>query len=437
MIENTPTFTLGQSDKITEIFSRQDCLESLQKIQQDYLYWDKAKYLIPKDIHKESFWNVVAIQRITQSKTISLGKYQFRYSITEKMHELLHEFDMNFGGTFETHNLIPERNKKFYLFNSIMEEAIASSQMEGASTTRKIAKEMLRKNAKPKDKDQRMIANNYETICYLLEKKDEPLTISLLLQIHALISAKTLTNPEEEGTLRQNNDIFVINEIDGEIAHTPPSYKDLEILIQELCDFVNKEQKDCFIHPIVKAICIHFFLSYLHPFVDGNGRTARSLFYWFLLKKGYWLTEYLSISRIIYRNKQRYEKAFLYTEHDNNDLGYFIHYNLISMQKAYQELKSYLTAKIEEDTTSPVLKVFADCNERQLYILNILEEKPQTIFICKEIETLFGVTTKTARADLNQLVQKNYLEKIHLNKRLVGYKKLEEFSPQLEEIRGN
>ena len=64
-----------------------------------------------------------------------------------------------------------------------------------------------------------------------------------------------------------------------------------------------------FIHPVIKAIIIHFVISFLHPFVDGNGRTVRSFFYWYMLKKGYALTEFLSISRIIYANKVKYEKA--------------------------------------------------------------------------------------------------------------------------------
>ena len=437
MIESTPSFMLAQSDAIAEIFSREECVAALKKVENEYLYWDKAKYLAPKYVNKTAFWQTVVIQRASQSKIIQIGNYRFRYSITEKMHELLHEFDMNFGGTFETHDLIPERSKKFYLFNSIMEEAIASSQMEGSSTTRKIAKEMLRKNAKPKDKDQRMIANNYETICYLLDKKDEKLSLPLLQQIHALISSKTLTNPEEEGEFRTHNDIYVMNELDGEIAHIPPSHNELEGLLEQLCDFVNNEQKDCFIHPIVKAICIHFFLSYFHPFVDGNGRTARSLFYWFLLKKGYWLTEYLSISRIIYRSKQRYEKAFLYTEHDNNDLGYFIHYNLDAMQKAYNELKIYLSSKMNDEETPLISEIYTDCNERQKYVLQILYEKPTTIFICKELETLFGISPKTARADLNGLVKKGFMGKVKLNKRLVSYRKIEGILDELEGIRGN
>ena len=74
-----------------------------------------------------------------------------------------------------------------------------------------------------------------------------------------------------------------------------------------------------FIHPIVKGIIIHFLIAFIHPFVDGNGRTASAIFYWYMLRKGYWLTEYLSISRIISRSKRQYEKAYLYTECDGNE----------------------------------------------------------------------------------------------------------------------
>ena len=71
-----------------------------------------------------------------------------------------------------------------------------------------------------------------------------------------------------------------------------------------------------------------------------------------MIKKGYWLTEYLSISRIIYTNKKGYEKAYLYTENDDNDLSYFIQYHLDVMKKAFEELKKYLQRKIDEQQNS-------------------------------------------------------------------------------------
>lgn len=54
-------------------------------------------------------------------------------------------------------------------------------------------------------------------------------------------------------------------------------------------------------------------IAYMHPFVDGNGRTARALFYWYMLKSGYWLTEYLSISRVIAKSKSPM-KMLIYTQ---------------------------------------------------------------------------------------------------------------------------
>ena len=125
-----------------------------------------------------------------------------------------------------------------------------------------------------------------------------------------------------------------MNSMTGEVAHTPPDFSELENLLEGLCKFANTDDSDPFVHPIIKGIIIHFMLAYFHPFVDGNGRTSRSLVYWYLLKKGYWLTEYLSISRVIYRSKSKYEKSFLYTENDDLDLSYFISYNLITMKKA-------------------------------------------------------------------------------------------------------
>ncbi|MDD7612227.1 MAG: Fic family protein, partial [Spirochaetales bacterium] len=343
--------------------------------------------------------------------------------------------DMNFGGTLSSDNLITEKTKQYYLLSSIMEEAIASSQMEGASTTRKVAKEMLRKQKKPKDPSQQMILNNYKTIRFLSEKKNEPLTKELLLEIHRQITEKTLENPKEEGKFRDSNDIVVSNNITGEVAHNPPDYNEIETVLNDLCDFANKDET--FIHPIIKAIIIHFVISFLHPFTDGNGRTARSLFYWYMLKKGYWLTEFLSISRIIYASKDKYEKVFLYTEHDDYDLGYFINYNLVVLNKAFIELTKYLERKAKEQAALFEFKTIIGINERQAQIIKIATEKPSTIFICKDLQTELGVSVKTIRSDLEGLVQMGLLKTYPLNQRLVGYLRAEDFENKIREIRGN
>lgn len=318
-----------------------------------------------------------------------------------------------------------------------MEEAIASSQMEGASTTRKVAKDMLRKQLKPKNKGQQMIYNNYVTIQYLVENQSKDFSVEQLKEIQRLITHNTLTNKEYEGSFRTSDDVMVIDGITGEIAHTPPSHQKVEQWIAELCDFANNDNEEVFIHPIIKGIIIHFMLAYIHPFVDGNGRTARSLVYWYMIKKGYWLTEYLSISRIIYRNKKKYEMAFLYTENDENDLSYFIQYNLEVMHKAFEELKIYLQRKISEQNDLLYFKEISEINERQAQILKTLTEKPKSIFTAKELTSIFNVSIKTTRSDLQQLVAMGFMQEININQRQFGYIRADNFEEKIEEARGN
>lgn len=432
MIEKPPSIE-PKPDVIISLFCNAEYKKYFDRVEKDYLYWDKVKYNAPDGINPEDFWVAVKMQRL--SNAISFGKYVFSYKINDYMQQYLHEFDMNFGGTLSSDNIITERTKQYYLLSSIMEEAIASSQMEGASTTRKVAKEMLRKQQKPKDASQQMILNNYRTIRFLSEKKDSPLSKELLLEIHRKISEKTLDNPEDVGNFRTTNDIVVSNKLTGEVAHYPPDCDEIELIIEQLCDFANNDKT--FVHPIIKAIIIHFMISFLHPFVDGNGRTARSLFYWYMLKKGYWLTEFLSISRIIYSTKSKYEKVFLYTEHDDYNLGYFINYNLVVLNKAYKELKAYLDRKSKEHSALFEFKNVTGINERQAKILKIATKKPENIFICKDLETELGVSVKTIRVDLEGLVKKDLLKTIPLNKRLTGYIRTDDFEDKLKEFSGN
>ena len=436
MIEKVPKSSKGDVLKSLKLLDDPEMVPLLRKINGEYAYWDKVKYLAPKGGDAKSLWNIVKISRSLNAVAIPLGKYKFSFTITENMLAMLHEFDMNLGGNLGTQNIIPERDKSYFLLSSVMEEAIASSQMEGASTTRKVAKEMLRKQEKPKNKSQQMISNNYATIRYLVEHQQDNFSVDKLLYIHKLITNKTLDNSEDEGKLRTDDSIRVMDGITGEIAHTPPSHALVKTLLTSLCNFANEDNQNGFIHPIIKGIIIHFMLAYIHPFVDGNGRTARSLVYWYFIKKGYWLTEYLSISRVIYKDKKQYEKAFLYTENDDNDLSYFIQFNLNVMEKAFEELKLYLQRKIAERDGVLLLKGVEGINERQAHILKILSEKANSVFTTKEIISRFGVTGKTARADLQGLVSRGFMEETSLNKRTMGYTRARDFDVVMRKAQG-
>lgn len=430
-VEPAPKLDSQKQFEAVQMLTKSQMQPLFQKINGDYLYWDKVKYIAPKEIDKEILWQAVKIQRQLNAQDIQFGNYYFHFTITKNMQALLHDFDMNLGGSLGTKSIIPNTDKKYYLISSIMEEAIASSQMEGASTTRRIAKDMLRKQLKPTNKSQQMIVNNYETINKISKNKFMDFSKEVLLDIHHSIVNKTLDSTEDEGVFRKKDDIYVVDGISGLVAHTPPSYTEIDNMITDLCNFANNDNDSNFIHPIIKGIIIHFVLAYIHPFADGNGRTARSLFYWYLIKKGYWLTEYLSISRIIYTNKTSYEKAFLYTENDGNDLSYFIQYHLNVMKKAFEELKKYLKRKIDEQQNLLRFSGISNINERQRYVLRTISESKRTFFTPKELATQFDISVKTARTDLQSLVDMGFLSPTHLNKRAVGYIKSEQFDSLL------
>ncbi len=405
----------------------------IDKINDKYLYLDKVKYIkTPENTDPAILWSAVKFSRSIHSKDIVFGNYKFYYNLTNRIQKELHEFDLNIGGQLGSKSIIPEDEKKRYLISSIMEEAIASSQIEGAVTTREKAKEMLRKNRKPKTKSEQMILNNFLTIKHIVENKSQKLTDETLFEIHRLITHKTLDNSDDEGKYRTHNNINVVDVMDGEIVHTPPDFKDISNLMNYLFDFFNNNSKEQFIHPIIKACIIHFMIGYIHPFIDGNGRTARALFYWYLLKNGYWLTEYLSISRLIVKSKTQYALAYLYSEIDENDITYFINYKIKMMKLAYNDLRVYIERKINEKKQYIHFQKIKDLNERQALILKWIYEEPDILLTVKEIENRFSVSNQTARTDLYELKDKGYLELINLNKKTKAFCKSEEFDNMLK-----
>ena len=390
--------------------------DMVDKINETFEYWDSIKYKkCPTGCTPQQLWTFVkAARRISSIKV--WDKYDVRLSLTNSMQKTCHQFDMYWGGSWGNNSIIDTNNKEQYLISSLMEEAIYSSQMEGAATTRKVAKEMLLKKMTPKDKSQQMIHNNYQTIQNIVEHKDEPLSEELLLQIHRLMTDNTMQNPEDAGCFRSNNDVVVENGITHETVHTPPSYKDIPQFIKDLCVFFNDKNPHQFIHPIIRGIVIHFMISFVHPFVDGNGRTARAMFFWYMLRQGYWLTEYLSISRVIARSKKAYEKAFLYTEADGMDIGYFVAYNLRVLEQSFKQLQAYIKRKQEEKKAASLFLRLGNFNERQAQIIKLFADDPNTLVTIKDLEVRFGVSPTTAKTDIIGLLEKNIVSEISLNK---------------------
>ncbi len=439
MIENPPsTNPLIITPTIMDCLSNEAIASSIKKITDDYLYWTDVKYRAQAlGMSKEDLWTVVKFSRTRTDIRIE-GFEDIHFSLSNSMQRNCHEFDMNFGGSWGASKIFPDdkSTQELYLVSSIMEEAIASSQMEGAATTREVAKDMLRRKISPKDKSQRMILNNYNTINFIREHAKDDLSPELIMQIHGMMTEGALDIEDAAGRFRKKEENIVVgNGITGETVHTPPSAECLPSFIEQLCVFFNDNSPKLFIHPIIRGIIIHFLIGYYHPFADGNGRTARALFYWYMMRNDYWLVQYLSISRIIRGSKKAYEKAYLYTEHDSNDIGYFIQYNLNVLKKSFDELQKYLIKKYQEKKKAERLLHLGNITPRQAEILNRYIENPDEVLSSVDVMNRFGISSGTAKSDLRDLTNKHFLKEIALNGRTKGYVRSDNFQEMVRLIK--
>jgi len=381
-----------------------------------YLHWNLLKWRVPQAEAKD-IWAAIKFQRTMQMKYINLlddkGKL-FSYTTPHSMEAKLHQIIKVAGGSVGAiaGNVASDSIQRKYLVSSlIMEEAITSAQLEGASTTREVAKKMLEEEREPDDEDERMIINNFLLLKYAEKVAKEPLSIDLILNFHRIATNKTTENNVVPGEFREDNDIFVEDDR-GEIAHNPPSFNKIPERLQLLCDFANEEHSGAdggkFIPPVIKAIIIHFMLGYEHPFRDGNGRTARSLFYWFMLKNEYDLFKYVSISKLLKDDPKGYGLSYLYTEKDQNDLTYFIDFQLDIILAAFNELQKYLKDKTDE--FYQVVEILD--NSQFSNLLNFVQKDlvkkgtkdPGRVFTVKETANSYAISENTARTYLNKLV---------------------------------
>lgn len=382
-------------------------IDVVRKANSEYLYWDDFKYQpMPEGVTPESAWAMLKTSRLFQIRYFSLADSKgrpFGYWIPDCVLREIHYIDQQAGGSILIDDpSVHSEEKRRYMIRSLFDEAISSSEIEGAVTTRVVAKEMLRTGRKPKDRSEQMIYNNYRSLQMIKRHLSEPLTIELMQKIHASMTEKTLEVPSWEGRFRIPSDEEIhVFDSNGHVLHVPPKADDVPALMEKLCDFANSDRRDEFVNPIIKGILIHFWLAYVHPFMDGNGRTARALFYWYMLKHNYWLFEYLSVSTAILRARAQYYRTFLYSEMDDNDATYFIVYNLRAIHKALEILNKYIERKQKEKRNAYRFAVkYPALNLRQRALLASALEKPQELYTIETHARVHGVTYQTARTDL-------------------------------------
>jgi len=407
--------------KLPEDALSRENLGLAMKFNTEYLHWEEVRRRDTGETEPAIIWEIMKMFRLGNAQCMRFNETIVSYCNIPEFQRFTHEFDIRATLNFLSKDKIDEHKKTMYAISSIMEESIASSQMEGANTTIDVAKKMLRDKRSPKNKAERMIYNNYAAMELIKKNKDEKLTADLIKDVHKAITHGTLDDEDDEGVFRKTNDIVVSDPLTGDIYHRPVDFEKVEKCTESLCNYVNDES---FVPPLIKASIIHFMIAFIHPFTDGNGRLARSLFYWYLIKKGYPLVEFLAISKSIKAHRGSYDIAYLHSETDDNDMTYFIKFNLKCVEESLNTFLKYLDRKVKEQKEfEKNILSDEDMNIRQKMILQDAM-KDGNAFSVYEVQSKYQTAYQTARTDVLGLIEKGMVKEFGRD----GNKKLYIFS---------
>ena len=394
-----------------------------------YLHWEEVRRRTPPEgLTVEQWWVGMWVSRKASSVLLPLVDTTgnpFRFSNAGPVQAAAHRIDLLLGD----HILIDQHRAGEGLGGhrvaSLIEEAITSSQLEGAVTTRPVAKEMLRTGRKPRDRSERMILNNYLAMQEVVKmaEADLPLTIESICSLHRVLTRRTLNDERDAGSPQRPDDervaVYWYNDM---LLHTPPVAAELPERLESLCQFANSEwapPDGTFMHPLVKAIVLHFWLAHDHPFADGNGRTARALFYWMVLRSKYGLAPYTSISTILRKAPVQYAQSYLRVYTDDNDLTYFVVHQLNVLERAIEALNDYIERKqAEMADLYRILSSFSQLNHRQQDAIAQAVRNPQPVAIAAHAR-YHRVAIQSARTDLLRLEELGLFNKVKAGRRLL------------------
>jgi Fic family protein len=390
------------------------------ELPEGYPHWDQLRrFPLPRpNVAHAEWWAAIKWVRKSRSHPLPLTDkdgVEFAFSLPPALHQELHEIDCGPGSTTlaGTEPVLDSHVWDQYLVRSFVHEAIASSRLEGALSTRATAKEMIRTGRNPRDLSERMIVNNFMAMQRVQELANEKLSKELVFELHRTLTQGTLEKKDSAGRFRLPDEEVRILDENGEVFHAPPPAGQLGKRMQAMCDFANGVAPEYFVHPVVRAILLHFWLAYDHPFIDGNGRTARALFYWAMLHSKYSLFELLSISEVILRSPKRYYLAFLYSETDENDATYFVVHQMSVIRKAVQGLHACIALKNAELSQAERLLQHPTTawNHRQIALMGYALRHPETAFTVEAHQRSNGIVYETARRDLLDLAEAGLLTK--------------------------
>ena len=372
----------------------------IQQFMDRYLSREEIAYRLPVSMPISQFWPVMEEARKKAAISLPLKAQNgqpFWFVINKTI-----EAQCDAVAEIARRSFVFDELSDQIMEEATIDEAVWSSVIEGAFTSKADAARIIRQDKTPSNKSEQMVKNNYQALLYVLDHLEDPITAQTLIDI-----ARIVTHEASDETVEGFRTIPVYVTGREGVVYTPPEAAAVPAMMADLIAFIAESE----LHPLLKACIAHFYFVYVHPFTDGNGRTARALSYMMLLRTGDDFFRYFSISGLIAEERSRYYKSMRQVETSGNDMTYFIDYYSAMLSRSVNRMKEHLLGHVLTEKRIKTLEATGRLNDRQIRGARwLLEGKPGQVTV-DAWKKKFRTATETARQDLLLLCEEGLLER--------------------------
>jgi Fic family protein len=387
-----------------ETFDFLNSLIWIKHTHENYRALDEIKYRIKDTDLANTDWEELRLNFIKHRKTscvpLFLDSIQRKFWFYPADCIIKKAEQLEKRGTQLHQKIVQNSNfKEEFFLDSMVEEAITSAIYEGANSTKAKAQELIVTEQAPKNKDEWMLINNYHALQWIKENRSKSLSTDLIKEVHAIVTRNTLEVDDANFSGRFRDDAVFVRSSLNEVKHEGVNHELVEASLNEAIHTATKNRR--YFPAVIKGILMHYYIAYVHPFFDGNGRTARAVFYFKAMKNNLTFVELLSVSAYLKNHGKQYERSFEKVVQNDFDVTYFIDFNLDALLEAIEAVEK----KVDYLLSLMVLREKQKLSENQVGLLQRLALNRFRKITIEEYATRIDKSREIARQELKQLSQ--------------------------------
>jgi len=285
---------------------------------------------------------------------------------------------------------------------ALLRSAHSSTAIEGNPLTLEQVSELAAgRDIMVRRKDKKEVLNYLEALEKIPEFAErKPFKLTDLLELHKLVTRDTLENPADEGSFR-NQQVAVVNRATGQIIFMPPPTDQVATLVEEYLEWFNSEEADE-IDPVLEAGLAHYELVRTHPFVDGNGRTARVMASIVLFKRAFDIKRFFALDDYYDKDRRAYYTALKTVDQDRLDLTGWLEYFTEGVAVSLKAVEDKVIG-LSQDIKFLKQRGQIALTERQMKIVERIIERGS--ITNREIRQITGLSDEGVRKEINKLIE--------------------------------